>query len=44
VTVFDQVESQADKGKAILVLGNVHGIVAVEDKMTVVVPESEVVF
>jgi nucleoid-associated protein YgaU len=44
VTVFGQVESQADKERAILILGNVNGISAVEDKMTVVAPEPEAVF
>lgn len=44
VTVYGQVESQADKERAILVLGNVNGIAAVEDKMRVEVPEPEAVF
>jgi nucleoid-associated protein YgaU len=44
VTVFGQVESQADKERAILILGNVNGIAAVQDNLTVVEPKPEAVF
>ncbi|MCP3933619.1 MAG: peptidoglycan-binding protein LysM [Bacteroidetes bacterium] len=44
VVVFGQVESQADKEKIILALGNVEGIASVDDRMAVVKPEPEAVF
>ncbi|MEZ4948770.1 MAG: peptidoglycan-binding protein LysM, partial [Saprospiraceae bacterium] len=44
VTVWGQVESQADKEKIILTLGNVNGVATVDDRMSVVVPEPEADF
>lgn len=44
VTVWGQVESQADKEKIILTLGNVNGVSAVDDRMSVVIPEPEADF
>ena len=44
VTVWGQVESQADKEKIILTLGNVNGVASVDDRMSVVVPEPEADF
>ena len=44
VTVFGQVDSQADKEKIVLRLGNVNGVAAVDDRMSVVTPEPEAVF
>ncbi|MEZ4980927.1 MAG: BON domain-containing protein [Saprospiraceae bacterium] len=44
VTVWGQVESQADKEKIILTLGNVNGVKIVDDRMSVVVPEPEADF
>jgi nucleoid-associated protein YgaU len=44
VTVWGQVESQADKEKVILALGNVNGVSAVDDRMSVVTPEPEADF
>ena len=38
VTVYGQTESQADKEKVILSLGNVEGIATVDDRISVVVP------
>lgn len=44
VTVYGEVESQADKEKIVLALGNVNGIAAVDDRLTVIKPEPEAVF
>ncbi|MEM9990190.1 MAG: peptidoglycan-binding protein LysM [Bacteroidota bacterium] len=40
VVVFGQTESQSDKEKVILALGNVAGIAAVDDRMIVEAPEA----
>ena len=44
VTVYGEAESQADKERVILALGNVEGIGAVDDRISVVVPEPEAQF
>jgi len=44
VTVYGQVDSQADKEKIVLRLGNVNGVAGVDDRMSVVVPEPEATF
>jgi nucleoid-associated protein YgaU len=44
VIVFGEVNSQADKEKIILTLGNVEGVGEVDDRMTVIAPEPEAVF
>ncbi len=44
VTVYGQVDSQSDKEKIVLVLGNVEGIATVDDRISVVNPEPEAVF
>jgi nucleoid-associated protein YgaU len=44
VTVYGQAESQRDKEKVILALGNVNGIASVDDRISVVTPEPESVF
>ncbi|MBK8505106.1 MAG: peptidoglycan-binding protein LysM [Saprospiraceae bacterium] len=44
VTVYGQTESQADKEKIILALGNVAGIATVDDRISVVVPAPEATF
>ncbi|MEM9887599.1 MAG: peptidoglycan-binding protein LysM [Bacteroidota bacterium] len=44
VSVHGQVESQSDKEKLILALGNVAGISAVDDNISVVAPEPEATF
>lgn len=44
VVVQGQVESQEQREKIVLVLGNVEGVAAVDDRMTVVVPAPESVF
>ncbi len=44
VTVYGQVESQADKEKVILALGNVEGVATVDDRISVVTPEPEAQF
>jgi LysM repeat protein len=44
VVVQGQVESQEQREKIVLVLGNVEGIAAVDDRMTVVTPAPESVF
>lgn len=44
VTVYGRVDSQADKEKIILALGNVAGVAAVDDRMVVDKPEPEAVF
>ncbi len=44
VTVYGQTESQADKEKIILALGNVAGIATVDDRISVVTPAPEATF
>ena len=44
VTVYGQTEKQADKEKLILALGNVSGISAVDDRISVTNPEPEAEF
>lgn len=44
VIVFGEVNSQADKEKIILTLGNVEGVEQVDDRMTVMVSEPEADF
>lgn len=44
VTVYGQTQSQADREKVILVLGNHAGIATVDDRISVVVPEPEAQF
>ena len=44
VIIYGEVESQADKEKVILAVGNVEGVATVDDRMTVVTPEPEAVF
>ena len=44
VTVYGQTESQADKEKIILALGNVAGIATVDDRISVVTPAPEAQF
>lgn len=44
VTVYGTVESQADREKVILTLGNVRGVATVDDRMNVVTPEPEAEF
>jgi len=44
VHVSGKVDSQADKEKVILALGNVEGVAAVDDKMEVEAPEPEAQF
>jgi len=44
VTVYGQAESQRDKEKVILALGNVEGVGAVDDRISVVLPEPEADF
>ncbi len=44
ITVYGVVESQADKEKVILAIGNVDGIGGVDDRMSVVTPEPEADF
>lgn len=44
VTVYGTAESQADKEKAILTIGNVRGIASVDDRISVVTPEPEAAF
>jgi len=44
VTVYGQTESQADKEKVILALGNVAGIATVDDRISVVTPAPEATF
>ena len=44
VTVYGQTESQAEREKVILVLGNVEGVSAVDDRISVVTPEPEAEF
>ena len=44
LTVYGQAETQADKEKVILTLGNVEGIAYVDDRITVTNPEPEADF
>lgn len=44
VTVYGETESQEEKEKVILALGNVHGIATVDDRISVVTPAPEAVF
>lgn len=44
VTAFGEAETQADKEKVILALGNTEGIATVDDRMTVAKPEPEAKF
>jgi nucleoid-associated protein YgaU len=44
VIVFGEVNSQSDKEKIILTLGNVEGVEQVDDRMTVIEPEPEATF
>ena len=44
VTAYGQVDSQADKEKVILALGNVEGVATVDDRISVVNPEPEAQF
>ena len=41
VTVYGQVDSQANKEKVVLALGNVEGVSTVDDRISVVTPEPE---
>lgn len=41
VTVYGQVETQSNKEKIVLVLGNVEGVATVDDRISVVAPEPE---
>lgn len=43
-TVKGEVESQADREKIVLAVGNVEGVAQVDDQMTVVNPEPEAIF
>lgn len=43
VTVYGTADSQADREKAILTIGNVRGIASVDDRISVLTPEPEVV-
>ena len=44
VVVHGEVETQEQREKVVLVLGNVAGVAAVDDRMTVVAPSPEAVF
>lgn len=44
VVVYGQTETQSDKEKIVLVLGNVEGVAAVDDRISVVAPEPEATF
>lgn len=44
VTVYGQTESQSDKEKVILALGNVAGVATVDDRISVVTPAPEATF
>lgn len=44
VTVYGQTDSQADREKVILAIGNVDGIATVDDRISVVNPEPEAQF
>ncbi len=41
VTIYGQAETQADKEKVILALGNVEGVASVDDRISVLVQEPE---
>ncbi|MCB0704876.1 MAG: peptidoglycan-binding protein LysM [Saprospiraceae bacterium] len=41
VTVYGEVDSQANREKVVLALGNVYGISSVDDRLSVVIPEPE---
>ena len=41
VTVYGQVETQSNKEKIVLALGNVEGVATVDDRISVVAPEPE---
>lgn len=43
-TIFGKVDSQADREKIILAVGNVEGIAQVDDRIEVVNPEPEAIF
>ena len=44
VTVFGQTESQADREKVILTLGNIEGVATVDDRISVVPPKDVSIF
>lgn len=44
VTVYGQTDSQADREKVVLAIGNVDGIATVDDRISVVNPEPEAQF
>ena len=44
VVVYGQAESQSEKEKVVLALGNVEGIAAVDDRISVVAPEPQAKF
>lgn len=44
VIVYGQTESQSDKEKIVLVLGNVEGVATVDDRISVVTPAPEATF
>jgi nucleoid-associated protein YgaU len=44
VTIYGQVDSQVDKEKVVLVLGNIEGVGGVDDRLSVVNPAPEAVF
>ncbi len=44
VTVYGEAQSQADKERVILALGNVEGIGGVDDRISVIIPEPEAQF
>lgn len=44
VTVYGTVESQSEREKVILAVGNVAGVATVDDRLSVVAPEPEAVF
>ncbi len=44
VTVHGEVDSQSEKEKVVLILGNVEGVATVDDRMTVANPEPEAKF
>ena len=41
VTVYGEAESQLDREKALLILGNLEGVAQVDNRISVVVPEPE---
>ena len=44
VKVWGEAKSQADREKAILILGNMDGVAAIDDRISVVTPEPEAQF